>query len=269
MSNPPERSARTFGRRLSLAWLGVFLARRGVIARISLGIAGLTVVAAIVAAFLMARGPRPPLEHLPPLTASVLAWGAGVLIAFAGAAHAFRTDRTEGITALLRARGASARAHVWSRMGGLTLLLALVVGAGTLLGGLVATLVATRAGVALRTLQATCAATVYAAAFALTLGPLAMAALGARSRIGGYGWLVTVLVLPELFAPVTRSVVPSGWTDLVSIPAALGALRGALMPPSVHPWHAAKALFVLALVVLACVLLTTRAAARAHREEAP
>jgi hypothetical protein len=263
--DPPTPQAR----RRALGALGIHLARRGIIAPVSLGIAALTVLGAIAAAFVIARGgPRPPLDRVPSVAASALAWGAGVLLAFAASAHALRRDREEGLTALLRMRGAEQRAYVWSRVGGLTLLLLVVVAGGTFVSGLSATLVATRVGVALRALQGTGASLVYAIAFALTLGPLAMAALGARSRAGGYAWLVTVLIVPELLAPLTRAVVPSGWTELVSIPGALGALRGALMPAGVRPWMAVKALFVLALVVGACVAIVWRGAERARVEEA-
>jgi hypothetical protein len=258
------------GRRRALGALGVELARRGILALLSLGIAALTVLGAIAAAFIVARGgPRPPLERVPGVAASALAWGAGVLLAFAASAQALRRDRTEGITALLRARGASVRTYVWLRVGGLTALLLFVVAGGAFTAGVAATLVATRAGLALRALQGTAAAVAYGAAFALTLGPLAMAALGARSRAGGYFWLLMVLLVPEMLTPLTEALAPSGWSELVSIPGALGALRAALMPPGIHLVRAVKAMFVLALIVAASVAVVARAARTARREEAP
>ena len=255
-------------RRRALAALGVQLSQRGVLAPISLGIGVLTVLVAVaVTVGGLARDARAPLEQVPALTAGALAWGAGVLLAFAASVHALKQDRETGITALLRARGASIAGYVYSRVGGLTMLLVLVVAGGTLVAGLTATLVATRTGLALRTLQATGASLVYALAFAGTLGPLAMAALGARSRAGGYGWLLLVLVLPELIAPVTGPMMPTGWRELTSIPGALHGLRVALMPPGVDVWRAAKALFVLGLVTVACLLVVRRAARRASAEE--
>jgi hypothetical protein len=241
-----------------------------VIAPVSLGIAALTVLVAIAGAFVVARGgPRPPLDRVPSVAASALAWGAGVLLAFAASVHALRRDREEGLTSLLRMRGAPLRTYVWSRVGGLTLLLLVVVAGGTIVCGLAATLVATRSGVALRALQGTFASLVYAIAFAFTVGPLAMAALGARSRAGGYMWLVAVLIVPEMLAPLTQTLVPSGWAELVSIPGALAALRGALMPSGVRLWMAVKALFVLTIVAGVCVAIVVRAADRARAEETP
>jgi hypothetical protein len=191
-----------------------------------------------------------------------------VLLAFAASVHAFRRDREDGIPALLRARGAAFGAYAWSRAYGLTLLLLIVVAGGTLASGLCATLVASRAGAAMRVAQGALAAFVYATAFAFTLGPLAVATLGNRSRAGGYFWLLMVLALPELLAPVTEGLVPPGFSELVSIPGALDALRAALMPPRLEPWRAVKALFVLTLVAFACAAVILRAARESQREEA-
>jgi hypothetical protein len=265
----PEPTAPRARRRALLAF-GTALSRRGPLAAISLGIGALTILGAIAATLAVARrGENAPLEQMPGMTAGALGWGAGVLLAFAAAAHALRRDREDGMTALLRARGASIAGYVWTRVGGLTLLLAAVCVGGTLVAGVVATLAATRVGLVLRTLQGTGAALAYAVAFCATLGPLAMAALGARSRAGGYLFLLAVLVLPELLSPLTSSIVPDGWRDLTSIPDALHALRASLMPRGADPWRATKAVFVLALVVAACLALVRRAAAAAQAEEAP
>jgi hypothetical protein len=237
---------------------------------VALGVAALTILGAVTAVLAAARFINDaPLDRVPALAASALGWGAGVLLGFAAAVQAQGRDQREGILALFRIRGASVRTYVWARVGGLTLLLAAVCVGGTLLTGLAATLVATRAGLALRTLHATGAAVAYAAAFSVVLGPLAMAALGARSRAGGYLFLVFVLVVPELLSPVTSALVPPGFRDLTSIPDALRVVRAALMPRSVDLWREAKALFALALVVAACIALVGRAAVRAAAQEAP
>jgi hypothetical protein len=257
-------------RRRALVAFGVQLSRRGVLAPLSLGIGVLTVLGAAAAIVVMARrGERAPLDRVPGITASALAWGAGVLLAFAASAHALKRDRDEGITALLRARGGTLGGYLWTRIGGLSALLACLCVGGTLLTGIVAALVATRAGLVLDTLQATVAALAYSAAFSATMGPIAMAALGARSRAGGYLFLLGVLALPELFSPLTATILPSGWRDLASIPDALHAVGASLMPRNVDPWRATKALFLLALVALVCLSLVRRAAARAQAEEAP
>ncbi len=257
-------------RRRALLALGVYLSRRGVLATISIGIALLTVLGAIALTFLLAgRGERAPLERLPALTASGLAWGAGILVAFSASVQAMKRDREGGLTALLRARGASVASYVWTRVGGLTIVLAILVAGGTLLTGMVAMLLATRTGIVLRTAQGTLAAVAYAIAFSATLGPLAMAALGSRSRAGGYIWLLVILVLPELLSPLTSAILPNGWRELASIPGALHALCVALMPPGIDVWRGAKALFVIALVVAACLVVVRRATATAQAEEAP
>ncbi len=252
-----------------MAALGLDLARRGPLATISLVVGVLTVLGALIATAGLVRRGGSSFEEVPSLTAGALAWGAGVLLAFAVSVQALKRDREAGITALLRARGAPLGGYLWTRVGGLTGLLVIVVAGGTLLVGVVATLLATRAGIAMRTLQGTLAAVVYAFAFALTLGPLAMAALGPRSRAGGYGWLLVVLVLPEVLAPMTRALLPYGYGDLTSIPGALTSLRTALMPPGVDGWRAMRALFMLALVVALSLAAVRRAARAAQREEAP
>ncbi len=269
LPRPSPRAATPQARRRALAALGVELSRRGPLAVVSLLVSLLTVLGALaLTASLMRRGGATTFEEVPSLAAGALAWGGGVLLAFAVSVHALKRDREAGITALLRARGASLVGYLWTRVGGLTALLVVVVAGGTLLVGLVATLLAARAGTSLRTLQGTGAAVAYALAFAFTLGPLAMAALASRSRIGGYGFLLVVLVLPELLAPTTGALLPYGFGELASIPGALTALRAALMPPGVDGWRAARALFVLVLVALLSLAAVRRAARRAQREEA-
>jgi hypothetical protein len=245
------------------------LSRRGVLAGIAIAVAILTVLGALVVTLTLARrGGSAPLDQVPAVTASALGWGAGVLLAFAAAAHALERDKEAGLLSLLRARGATLGAYLWARVGGLALLLAAVCVGGTLLVGCVAVLVASRAGLLLRTLHGTGAALVYAAAFSATLAALGMAALGARSRAGGYVFLLAVLVIPELLSPMTQALLPAGWSDLASIPDALQGLRAGLMPGGTDVWRATKAAFALALVVTACVALVRRAAIRVAAEEA-
>ena len=47
-----------------------------------------------------------------------------------------------------------------------------------------------------------------------------MATVGARSRIGGYVALLAVLVAPEAAISWTSTILPAGWEELTSIPAA-------------------------------------------------
>jgi hypothetical protein len=254
-----DNSTGASGRRRGLLALGVALARGGVMAKIALGIAGITVFLALTVPIALARDElRPPLAIVPAVAASALAWGAGVILAFAGAAHALRRDHDQGIRALLTARGANPDRYVWGRVGGLALLLAIVVGGGTLVIGAVSILSARASGVALETAQGTVAALVYALAFSVVLAPVSMAALGARSRMGGYAWLLAIVFLPELFEGATATLVPRTWNDVVSIPAALSSLRGSLMPSHVDPMRLARSVIVLSFVAVFCMLIVLR-----------
>ena len=170
--------------------LGTWLAARGALAGVGIALSILGALGSVVAAVAVA-GAGGAAVQLPLLESSVIAWGAGVMLAFGGALHAIRRDLEQGVVALVRARGASVGAYVRGRVGGLVVVLAVAVGGATLVAGIAATSVAHPAVAAART---SAAALVYALAFAGTLGPVAMAALGARTRAGGYLTLVAVLV---------------------------------------------------------------------------
>ena len=211
---------------------------------------------------------RPPLHLMPTLTASTLAWGAGMLLAFASAAHALRKDRDDGVRALLAARGAALHRYVWARVAGLATLLAAVVGGGTLLAGGVAILSAHGGKLALASAQATIASLVYSIAFAATMAPVALAALGARSRAGGYVWLSALLFVPEIFSGWIAELLPETWGDLVSVPGALASLRGALMPHEVDVAQFARAFLVLAIVTVLAILCVWKQLSRVDTERA-
>jgi hypothetical protein len=248
----------------ALVALGVQLARGGVLVKIALGIAVITVLGTLAIALRVALAEKsPPLAEVSVVTSSALAWGAGVLVAFAAAAQSLRRDRDRGIRTLARARGTSTVAYLGGRIGGLSLLLAIVVGGGTLITGAATVLLAARAGLAGRALQGLFASEIYALAFALTMGPLAIAALGARSRAGGYAWLLMLLVLPEVLAPVTGEYVPRAWRDLLSIPSALAGLRASLLPGSgLDVGRLVRASCVLVLFAALCVALARAELAR-------
>jgi hypothetical protein len=255
--------------RMALLALGVALGRAGTMAKLAIGIGALTCFGTAIVALVMAQTEaHPPLENLPGLTADLLAWGAGVLLAFAATAHALRRDREQGIQALLRSRGGDAHDYVWGRVGGLAILLGIVVGGGTLFTGIVATLAARHFGLAAQTLQATVAGLAFAIAFSATLAPIAMAALGARSRAGGYAWLVGILVLPELLAGWTGAVLPRTWSSVLSIPSALSTLRTSLMPSAVDVAAFARAFVVLAVVCVLALIFVHSQLARVERETA-
>jgi len=238
--------------------LGAWLAARGTLATVAVAIIGLEALGAVV--FAVAVGARRATE-VPTLSALAIAWGGGIMLAFGAALRAIRADREEGIAALVQARGVTAGAYVRGRVGGLVFLLAVAMGGATLIADAAAF---AAGGGGWPVLRAGVAALVYVLAFAATVGPVAMAALGARTRAGGYLTLLGVLVLPELVAPWTSDLLPSGWTELTSIPFALGAVRAGVAHPMTAGAHAARAVAGLAAVV-ALSLLVVAARAREGR----
>jgi hypothetical protein len=180
-----------------------------------------------------------------------------MVLAFGAAMRAVRRDREEGIVALARARGVSLGAYVRGRVGGLVVVLALVVGGATAVAGVVGTSIARPWWPAAR---ASIAALAYALAFAATLGPVALATLGGRSRSGGYLTLLAVLVLPEVLAPWTSALLPEGWHELTSLPAALRAVRLGVANPAAMGAALARAIAGLAAVsALSLVVIAARA----------
>jgi hypothetical protein len=179
------------------------------------------------------------------------------MLAFGAALRALRRDREQGILALVRARGASLEAYVRGRVGGLVLVLAATVGGATLVAALAATSVGTASPG--EQVRAGAGALAYALAFSATMGPIAMASLGARTRAGGYLTLLTVLVVPELLSPWTSALLPSDWRELTSIPAALDAVRAGVMGPIGAGVRAARALAGLgAVVAISLVVVAVR-----------
>jgi hypothetical protein len=246
----------------------VTLSRRGILPGISMGVCAATVFGvALVAIVLAARGRAAPLHDIPLVASSALAWGGGFLHAFATAAHALRKDREGGIRDLLSLRTTSLRGYLVARVGGLATLLAIILGGGTLVCGLVCVLVGTRMGVVPRTLQSTLAGVVFAIAFAAVVSPVAFAALGARSRIGGYLFLLGVVVIPELVASSLSGLVPESVTEVLAIPSALAALRSSLAPGGLDGVRALRAIVALAVFVGIALVLVRRDAIRLERPE--
>jgi hypothetical protein len=261
-------SARTRARARELLGLGVALARGGALIKVSAVLAALTVLGAVIVALRVAgSSASPPFVAVSSATSSVLAWGAGVLAAFAAASRSLRRDRQVGVRMLVGARGGSKSAYVAGRVAGVAVVVAALVAGGCLVTGLVTVLAAARVGLAARALQGALAATAYGVAFAFTVAPLAMAALSARRRAGGYAWFVLLLGVPELLRPELASLVPRGWRDLVSIPSALAALRGSLLPPGVDVARLIRASFVLAVVAAVCLALARAGLGRVDAEE--
>jgi hypothetical protein len=244
------------GRPRTLA-LGIWLTTRGALVRASLVLTVLGALGAIAGA-VATRG-TPTLAALPALASMVFTWGAGTTLAFGGSLRALRHDRERGVIALARARGVGVAGYSRGRVGGLVVVLALAMGGATLVAGFAATAVA--GGEVRAVARASLAAFVYALAFSVTLGPVAMAALGGRSRAG--------LVLPELLAPWTAALLPSGWRELTSIPAALEAVRTGVESAGPAVLHAARATVALVAVVAASLLFVhARVSVDASRDDA-
>jgi hypothetical protein len=246
--------------------LAIARGSRGWLTAIGFGVAALTTLGALALVPAIRRGSSEAgaLEHLPLAAAWALAWGAGVLVAFAAALHSLYRDREDGIVALLRARGHSPMAYVTSRVVGLAALLFVVVGGGATIVGAASVLVSHGPGHVAAAAQATVAACMYSACFSSMLAPVALAALGARSRAGGYFWLLFLLFVPEIAAPLTSRIVPNGWDDLVSIQGVLGAVRSALAPPGVDGTKLVRAVVMTLLVAALATLVVRAQAARAE-----
>ncbi|HEY4013084.1 MAG TPA: hypothetical protein VGM06_07085 [Polyangiaceae bacterium] len=245
--------------------LGVWLAARGPTAVASFAIAALETLAGVVAAFAVAHRGGIGAARVATLTAQAVAWSAGVTLAFGAALRASHRDREEGVLALVRARGASLGAYVRGRVGGLVVLLALVVGAATVVVALAAV---SASATPKKAWVAGAAALVYALAFAATLGPVTMATVGARSRVGGYVTLLVVLAAPEAASPWTSKFLPSGWEELTSIPAALEAMRVAVVSPMNTAAHGARAAAALVVVIAASMWVIGVRMARVEAEPA-
>jgi hypothetical protein len=222
---------------LRLLPFGIWLATRSPLVRVSLALTAAMALGAVAAA--MALRGNPAARAFPALASDVMAWGGGTMIAVGGALRSLRQDREEGAFALARSRGVGARVYGLGRVFGLVAVLLVAVGGGTLAAALAATAAAGRsAGPVFRT---GAAALIFAIAFALTIGPVAMAALGGRKRMSGYLVFLSVLVLPEAVAPWTQQILPPGWVELTSIPAALEAVRAGVQSGGHHALHALRA----------------------------
>ncbi len=216
---------------------------------VSMAISAMTTAGFVVLAIAFARrGGDAPVHDVPMIASSALAWGGGFLHAFSVSVNALRRDRTEGIDHLFRSRvaGAGGRGYVVARVGGLALLLALVIGGGTLLTGAGAILASSSIGAIGRTAQATAASVTFALAFAIVIAPIAMAILGTRTRPFGYVGLLLVLVLPEVLGS-TVSAIPSEVAELIALPSALAALRSSLAPGTEDLYRFFRALAALLL----------------------
>ncbi len=228
----------------------------GVMPKVAIAIAALTTLGALLFAVAASHGDG--VERIAPLSAGMLAWGAGVLLCFAASIRAFDRDREDGWDALLARHGVRPSSYLAFRIAGLAVVTAITVAPGTVVAGLGALLASQDAHVARVALEGLGAGLAYAIAFSLVVAPISLAALGARGRASGYLFLLGVLVLPALVAEWTGQLFPDEWSELVSIPGALDALREAML----DGFDGARALR--AVVVLAAIFVLASVWARAQ-----
>ena len=249
----------------SLVALGFFLARRGATAAMGLGLSLLFVLGFGALSILLARRHEwEALARVPLLASSALAYGVGVLVAFAVSTRMFRRDEDDGVRELLRSRGIGPFGYLAARVVGLSMALAILVGGGSVLVGVVSMLVSHARVPALHTLQASLAAVVFGVAFAVTFAPVAMATLGARSRGGGYLALLAVLVIPELLRPTLDRLVAPRWLEVLSIPGALASLRASIAPVGFDLFMFGRAAVVLVAIILLALLIVRAELRRPH-----
>jgi hypothetical protein len=234
---------------------------------ISIVISAATIlVAGIIAISFASRGEGAPAHDVPLVASSALAWGGGFLLAFSSAASALRRDRVEGVRHLFVTRTTSLRGYLLARVGGLAALLAFVVAGGTALTGMLAILASMKVGALPLTAQASAAAVAYGFAFSFVVAPVAFATLGARTRIGGYFYLLLILVLPEILTSALDKSLPSELLEVCAIPSALAALRASLAPGTTDLFRFLRASVALFVFISAAMLWIRREIVRMERE---
>lgn len=217
-------------RKATLA-LALHLAQRRLVVKIAWAMGAVTTLVGVaLAATLAKEGDNAPLGPLLSLMESAFAYGIGFLVAFGGSTQAFRQDRDEGIRALFRAHGATTSEYLVARALGLVIAVAIPTVGGTAITGLAALLVAQRVSLLPATAHAVLVGIAYSLAFSVVVSLVALAALGARHRAGGYVVLLALFILPDFLSPYTSTLVPHAWSGLVSLPGALATLRDALLP---------------------------------------
>lgn len=252
------------GRFFAITLLGAARAREGVLGKLAIGLGVMIAAWAVGKGAIAGHHARDLdlLARLPVVGAGATAWGAGVLVAFAASSRALVRDEQQGIASLVASKGSSQAAYVVGRALGLALVLFALTAFSGLATSLAIAVSARHGMVAL--LQGTLASLVFSAAFALSVAPLSLAALGARSRAGGYFALVLVLVLPELFEGTLARLLPEGWGELIAVPSALAALASGLSPGTVDAPRVLRALVVLTFVVAGSLAVVRSQLSRAR-----
>lgn len=207
------------------------LVRTRLLVKLAWALSLLTTLAGITIAVVLAHeGDDPPLVSWLGLMEDALAYGTGVLVAFGGAAQAFRRDRDEGIRDFLRIRGIATSDYLFARIGGLVLAVALPTVGGIVAVGVASLLFAGRVHAVPEVARGLGVGVLFGLVFSVVVSLVSLAALGARNRAGGYLVLAALFGVPELLSSFTSSLVPRAWQGLVSLPGMLGTMRSSLLP---------------------------------------
>ena len=194
----------------ALLALGATLARRGLLAVVSMVVSALTaLVLAVLAIAFARRGRRRAGGERAPARLERDRVGRGHLAGGRRRDGRAQARSRGGHPSPLRDATTSLRGYLVARVGGLAAVLAVVVGGGTLLVSALAIIAAAQTQPVLRTVHTTFSALVFALAFAAVMAPVAFAALGARARLSGYLVLLLFLVVPELVASTLAGALPA------------------------------------------------------------
>lgn len=244
---------------------GFWLASRGLLVRSAIVLAAGMAIAGAMSSFWLVHHGVSTLETVPLIASEALAWGAGLSLAGAASMRMPYRDAELGVLSFALARGATIQQYVRGRMGGIVLWTFLCVGGGTLvtIAGTIAAVRPTE-----DVMRASAGALIFSLAFGGSIAPVAMATLGARSRMRGYVALLLVVGVPELVAPWTSRILPDGWSELTSLPAALGALRS-VTEESTDWLLIARALAGLTLVATVSFMVTVGHVSRAAERVSP
>lgn len=246
-------------------------ARFGVRAALLLALL-LSVTLAIVAATAAARG-RSAALVIVGLTAEVLAWGPGMLLAFTVGLRALAIDSETGLLSLPLSRGVSRRDFVLARIAALAAWLVIATVLGAFIVMVAAASSARGAALSLELLQTGLAASLQCLAFSAVMAALVFATLAPRSRGRGYLTLVLALAGPELLRVALLGLAPAEpLAQAMAIPSAFSALRRGLSPGSVDValvLTAAAALGVVVVVAITAARHSAGTALRVFREPRP
>lgn len=218
------------GFRLSSSWL----------AWVSIALAALATLACLAITFKV-RDDGVALVGAVRLTTSIIWWGATVLMAFALSARILHKLWGEGFSTLLQLR--AGRSTAWQAyLFGMFARLCLAALPPVVLVGIVALVLAgTDRGRVFGMLIACIVSTLF---FAATIATVALAALGGRSRAGGYLRLFAILTVPEVVG--SSLTVSKEMRGMLSIPSLLSTLIDALARGNIS--RMLTAMFVLAAV---------------------